>query len=47
MLHHILIATRANRVRYRRMFENVTLPKAMLASPRAIADFYRRNDLRR
>ncbi|MET3711825.1 adenylate kinase family enzyme [Sphingomonas trueperi] len=47
MLHHILIATRANRVRYRQMFDNVTLTKAILASPRAIADFYRRNDLRR
>jgi len=47
MLHHILIATRANRVRYRRLFEDIALPKALLASPAAITGFYRENDLRR
>ncbi|MET3722790.1 hypothetical protein [Sphingomonas trueperi] len=47
MLHHILIATRANRARYRRMFEDITLPKALLASARAIDAFYRENNLRR
>jgi adenylate kinase family enzyme len=47
MLHHIAIATRADRVRYRRRFEDIALPKVLLASPRAIDAFYRENDLRR
>lgn len=47
MLHHIIIATRAKRARYRRMFEDITLPKALLASPGAIDAFYRENELRR
>ncbi|WP_084582606.1 AAA family ATPase [Sphingomonas azotifigens] len=47
MLHHILFATRANRVRYRRIFDDVALPKVLLVSTRAITDFYRKNDLRR
>nr|WP_315381139.1 AAA family ATPase [uncultured Sphingomonas sp.] len=47
MLHYILIATPAHRARYRRMFEEIALPQALLASPRAITDFYRENDLRR
>lgn len=45
MLHHILFATRANRQRYRRIFEDIALPKVLLDSPRAITDFYRRNNL--
>ncbi len=47
MLHHILFATPANRVRYRRIFGDSQLPKALLASPEAISDFYRQNGLSR
>lgn len=47
MLHHIAVATRANRRRYRAIADTIELPVVRLASPRAIADFYRAAGLRR
>ncbi|MGU3389522.1 AAA family ATPase [Sphingomonas sp. M1A8_2b] len=47
MIHHITTATRANRARYARMFEEIRLPKVALKSTGALAAFYRSNDLRR
>ena len=45
MIRHILGPSRANRRRYRQMFEEVSLPKAYLGSARAIDGFYRRHNL--
>lgn len=47
MIRHIAVATRSNRGRYRRMFEDVGLPKARIGSVRALAEFYRLNGLSR
>lgn len=47
MIRHITTATRANRARYARMFEDIRLPKVALKSTGALAAFYRSNDLRR
>jgi adenylate kinase family enzyme len=47
MIRHILIPTRANRNRYRTMFDNISLPKVQLYSNKAVAAFYRSNGLRR
>ncbi len=47
MIRHIAVATRANRGRYRRVFEDVRLPKVRLASARALARFYGSNGLSR
>lgn len=47
MIRHIAITTRVNRRRYEGLFGTVDLPKIRLASPRALADFYRANGLRR
>jgi len=47
MIRHILGASRANRRRYRRMFDDLALPKLQLGSARAIDGFYRDNGLAR
>ena len=47
MIRHITVATRANRSRYEHMFENIELPKVRLGSTRALAEFYRLNNLTR
>ena len=47
VIHHIAVATRANRSRYERMFGDIHLPKVRLASQRALAEFYSVNGLRR
>lgn len=47
MIRHILGASRTNRRRYRRMFEDLALPKLRLGSARAIDGFYRDNGLLR
>lgn len=45
MIHHIAIATRANRKRYEAMFVGIDLPKIRLASPRQVAAFRRSEGL--
>ena len=47
MIRHIVIATRANRTRYRTLFDAITLPKIPIASTAALTAFYRANGLRR
>jgi adenylate kinase family enzyme len=47
MIRHITVATRANRARYRQMFNQIRLPKVQINSTRALDDFYRSNSLRR
>jgi adenylate kinase family enzyme len=47
MIRHIVVATRANRVRYREMINSISLPKTQIASTKALTDFYYVNDLRR
>ena len=47
MIRHIVVATRANRGRYRRMFDDIRLPKLWLGSTRALTAFYRMNGLSR
>jgi len=47
MIRHIAVTTRANRRRYRQMFEAASLPKLRLDSVDAIAAFYASNGLRR
>ena len=47
MIRHIAFISPANRRRYRRMFDAVTLPKLLLETPRALADFYVANRLQR
>lgn len=47
MLRHIAITTRANRRRYRAMFDTIALPKLWLGDAAALADFYRLEGLRR
>lgn len=41
MIHHIAVATRANRQRYEAMFERIDLPKIKLVTAREQAHFYR------
>ncbi|WP_174279785.1 AAA family ATPase [Sphingomonas bacterium] len=45
MIHHIAVATRADRQRYRAMFDTVELPRVRCDSPAALFSFYRRNGL--
>ena len=40
MIHHIAITTRANRRRYRELFDRINLPKVMLATTRELTRFY-------
>ncbi|WP_158747838.1 AAA family ATPase [Acidisphaera sp. L21] len=47
VIHHMTVATRANRSRYERMFDDIRLPKLRLDSARAVAEFYGANGLRR
>ncbi|MBO1360308.1 AAA family ATPase [Acetobacter sacchari] len=47
MIRHITVATRANRRRYRQMFEHIGLPKIHISSTSALDNFYRLNGLRR
>lgn len=47
MIQHILVATPANRRRYRAMFDEIDLPKLWLGSTAEIAGFYERNGLSR
>lgn len=47
MIRHITIATRANRTRYRTLFDAITLPKIQIASTATLTAFYRANGLRR
>jgi len=37
MIWHIAIATRANRTRYRDMFDSISLPKLQIATTGALA----------
>jgi adenylate kinase family enzyme len=39
MIRHITVATRANRIRYEQMFDDISLPKVRLDSTRALAEF--------
>jgi adenylate kinase family enzyme len=41
MVRHIAITTRANRNRYKQMFDGIVLPKLKLATPAELTDFYR------
>lgn len=43
MIHHIAVATRANRSRYRDMIHSISLPKVQIDSTKALAGFYRAN----
>jgi hypothetical protein len=47
MIHHITVAGRASRRRYRQIFDRIGLPKVQINSTRALAEFYRLNGLRR
>jgi adenylate kinase family enzyme len=47
MIHHISVATRANRQLYRDMFGDISLPKVHIETPRALFEFYRSNGLTR
>ncbi|TCP31874.1 hypothetical protein EV292_10953 [Sphingomonas sp. BK235] len=47
MIRHIVVATRANRIRYRAMTAGISLPKMQIVTGGALAAFYRTNDLRR
>ncbi len=47
MIHHVAVATRANRRRYAGLFREIDLPKISLPSARAIDRFYRAENLRR
>lgn len=47
MIHHIAVTTRLNRARARLEFESFYLPKIRLATPAALNEFYRANDLTR
>lgn len=45
MIHHIAVATRKNRRKYRERFNRISLPKISLSTPGAIARFYRSENL--
>lgn len=47
MIRHLIGTARVNRKRYKRMFRDISLPKAQLASPEALDEFYRVNGLTR
>lgn len=47
MIRHIAFTTRANRTRYRDMFDVIILPRVKIVSTTALAAFYRTNGLRR
>ncbi|MEG8041190.1 AAA family ATPase [Sphingomonas sp. LR60] len=47
MIRHIIVATRANRIRYRDMIDGVSLPKVQITTTKALAAFYHSNGLRR
>jgi len=47
VIHHIAVATRTNRSRYRHLFADIALPKVQLDSTKALAEFYRLNGLSR
>jgi len=47
MIHHITMVTPPSRKRYRALFDEIALPKVLLANPRALADFYRATGLSR
>lgn len=47
MIRHIVVATRANRIRYRDMIDGISLPKMQIATTGALAAFYSANGLRR
>ena len=47
MIRHIIVATPPSRKRYAEMFEQIRLPKVMLASGRDLRDFYRAERLQR
>ena len=47
MIRHIIVATRANRIRYRDMIGGISLPKMQITTTKALAAFYRGNGLRR
>jgi len=47
MIRHIVVATRANRIRYRDMIDGINLPKMQITTTGALTAFYRANGLRR
>jgi adenylate kinase family enzyme len=47
MIRHIVVSTRANRSRYRDMFDGINLPKLQIGSTKALAEFYRASGLTR
>jgi adenylate kinase family enzyme len=47
MIRHIVVANRANRSRYRDMFDGISLPKVQIGSTKALAEFYRASGLTR
>jgi hypothetical protein len=47
MIRHIIVATRANRIRYRDMIDGISLPKVQITTTKALAAFYHANGLRR
>lgn len=47
MIRHIAVTTRANRRRYRAMFEGIDLPTIRLSTPAALTAFYRAERLSR
>lgn len=47
MIHHIAVATRANRRNYAMLFASIALPKVGLTRPRDLAAFYRVERLQR
>ncbi len=47
MIRHIVVATRANRTRYRNVIDGISLPKMQITTTKALAAFYHANGLRR
>ena len=47
MIRHIVVTTRANRIRYRNMIDGISLPRMQISTTGALAAFYRANGLRR
>lgn len=47
MIRHIVVATRANRIRYRDMIDSISLPKMQITTTGALTAFYRANGLKR
>ena len=47
VIRHIVVATRANRIRYRDMIDGISQPKVQISTTENLIAFYRANGLRR